>query len=182
MKLLAGLCTAIGAFFSMVGGSSAEPVDLSAFTPQEWVSIDHDTGTVTFTEDMIYDRGYLYKEDYLVAEDAEFLCFDYSLAYGPDDYDDYFVCEVDYVPVFQVLSPSSGRARIDLSPYRGRTVALDWGLLWGGNDSAAGTVARISGMDLEFRNQETGVPLPGTIVFLLSGISVLFAVNRHGRG
>jgi hypothetical protein len=179
MKLLTGLCTAMSVLFFMAGGSSAEPLDLNAFTAWGSVHVDQDTGTVTFTEDMIYGVGYLYNDSFLVGDDAMFLSFDYSLMYGPEDYDDYLVCEVDYVPVLQVLSPESGRARIDLSPYRGRTVMLDWGLLWGGNDSAAGTVARISSIDLESGGQVSGVPLPGAAAFMLSGLAALFFVSRQ---
>lgn len=178
MKILTGLCIAMSALFLMAGDSSAEPIDLSAFTAQEWVSVDQAAGVVTFTEDMIYTRGYLYSDSFSVG-DAAFLTFDYSLTYSPEDYDDYFVCEVDYAPVLQVLSPETGRARIDLSPYRGRNVMLGWGLLWGGNDFAAGTVAQIANIDLEAGGQS--VPLPGTAAFMLPGLAVLFSVTRQTR-
>lgn len=179
MKVFTGLCTAMSALLLTAGYSSAGSIDLSGFTAQEWVSVDRDAGIVTFAEDMTYDRGYLYNESYLVDDDAAFLCFDYSLTYGPEDYDDYFVFEIDYVPLLQVLSPASDRARIDLSPYRGRSIAIDWGLLWGGNDSAAGTLARISNIDLEVANQNMDVPLPGAVAFLLPGLGALFFMARQ---
>lgn len=181
MKFLAGLSLGMSALFLIIGDSSAGTFDLSTFTAQEWVAVDQEAGTAIFTEDMTYSRGYLFNDNYPVEENATALSFDYSLTYGPDDYDDYFLCELNDIPVLVVSSPASGRATVDLIPYRGADVALDWGLFWGGSDSAAGTVATISNIELETGNPISSVPVPAAMTLLGSGLIILFGMERKFR-
>ncbi len=158
----------------------AIPINLSSpgFVADLGVSLDQNTGSATFTEDLDHLAWYLANDNYVVAADATTLSFDYNLAWGQDDFDDYFQFELNFVPVLQVMSPDSGHFEIDLSPYRGTPISLAWGLVWGGNDISAGSIVSLSNVD---DGAPAPVPEPATMLLLGIGIAGLAGMRRFKR-
>ena len=181
MKYLKSLSIVFLFSLIFVGSIWAIPLDLSTFTADPGVTVDVSTSSATFTGDSTYLAWYLYNDTFSVPSNATSISFNYSLAYGPDNVDDYLVFDVNYAPQLQVLSPGSGNFVFDLTSYQGTQISLDWGLLWGGTDySAEGVTANVSNIDVAV-SSAAPVPEPTTMLLLSAGLIGLAGVRRIRR-
>jgi len=179
MKHLGELLVGFVVLLCLWNTSFAAPLDLSSFTADPGVVAVG--SSATFTEDFDVCLWYLYNDNFYVEANATILSFDYSLSYGQNDYDDSFVFDMCFFTELEVIVPSSDHFEIDLTAYRGTEISLAWGLVWGGEDSDAGTTANISNVDLVTEGaQHVPVPEPATMTLLGAGLIGLAGFKKKG--
>ena len=167
---------------SWAGLAQAQPLDLSTFSVFESVlgSVAEQSGTVTFKND-VNAALYFFDDAFVVDPLATTLSFDVSLVYADDEQTDYFALTLRDASLSNILyewsqdTPGSGHADIDLVPYRGGIISVEWGLIWNGSESA-GSKAMVSNMQIE--SMAAPVPEPTTSLLFGIGLLGLAAVQR----
>ncbi|MCK9293738.1 MAG: PEP-CTERM sorting domain-containing protein [Desulfobulbaceae bacterium] len=158
--------------FGTVDKALAIPMDLGGFAVIESVAdrVKENGGTVTFKENAVDAALYFYNDTFFLPADATILSFDYSFTLGEFDEADYLQFNVNYGEAWFVDANGADHVEIDITPYQGQDISLDWALIWGG-DSYAGTTATISNIDLASQDNSSGnnAPVPEPATFLLFG-------------
>ena len=152
----------------VAGSAAATPLDLSGFAIQDGVT--NNGGLVVFTENATDVALYFFNNSFTVAANATELSFDYSFTPDGDAPGDYLQFNINYVEAWSTGADGAGHFSIDLTPYQGTSIALDWGLIWGGGETASSS-AQISSLDLVTSAPATApVPEPATMLLLATGL------------
>lgn len=158
--LMLGLFMFLCVVFVSVDTVLAVPLDLSGFSTLGTVT--ESGGVIDFVENDTDMAIYFYNDFFDVPADAATLSFDYDLNLDTGD-TDYIQFNIDYIEEWYTDVDGTGYAEIDLSPYQGQTISMDWGLIWN-FDSSVSATASVYNIDL------APVPEPSTALLLISGL------------
>jgi hypothetical protein len=156
--------------FGLTVSATAVPLDLGTFTADDGATVSGNE--VSFAESFEYASIFFYDGSFVVPLDATILSFNYDFALGEGDIGDYFSFEIDFVPeMIAFENATSASFSFDLTPYRGLTIDLAWGLVWGGIEGdLAGSTARLFNIDLARADTTAPVPEPTSIILFGTGI------------
>lgn len=155
--------------------AQAAPLDLSSFSVMENVesSVTESGGTISFAENSTDAALYFYNDAFAVPGNATTLSFDYSFVLGEFDAGDYLQSNSNYFETWYMDASGAGHVELDMTAFQGQTIALDWALIWGGDDSS-GSIGSISNIDLAV----SPVPEPATLLLIGSGLAGLVGLQR----
>lgn len=164
----------------------ATPIDLTGFVPSESPFVRASSNRINFIEDgsNTASSEWIYgNASYTLASNATTMTFDYGITLGDGD-KDFLAFEINYNEEFSTFilagpGTETGTATIDLTPYQGLTVQMDWILYWG-FDEAAGATAFVENIDIATSETEP-VPESSTILLLGLGLLSTACVGRKNR-
>lgn len=168
-KLILFLFIFLYVVFLYAGTALAIPLDLSSFSSLGTVT--ESGGVISFVENDTDAAIYFYNDFFNVSTDATTLSFDYDLNLNIED-TDYLQFNINYVEEWYTDVDGTGHAEIDLLPYQGQTVSMDWGLIWN-FDSSVSATASVYNIDLAKSSASKPVPEPST-AFLLASVLIGF--------
>lgn len=151
--------------FISVDTALAVPLDLSGFSSLGTVT--ENGGVIDFIENDTDPAIYFYNDSFDVPTDATTLSFDYALNLGTGD-TDYLQFNINYIEEWHTDVDGTGHAEVDLSPYQGQTISMDWGLIWN-FDSSVSATASVYNIDLA-KEAASPVPEPSTALLLIIGV------------